>query len=232
MDFLAPAEADGLPLQHAQSPCGFQFPQFDPTTCTVYSFLIDASQIGRIIGRQGCTVRELEQTSGARIFISSCSSEAYSAALPRLVTIDGPPGCIAAAVSLINVLLCTPPANGTAAAAAFFSQELLVERQHIGKVIGAKGDTIRGLQALAQVRIQIDQSADPCLMVVTGATPDACASCCAFIADIVSGQAEKHKYSYTRFTTTTAQMAHAAACWAAAPPPSFDPFMYGPLGHA
>jgi predicted RNA-binding protein YlqC (UPF0109 family) len=231
---MAPAEAAQLPPPLPLEPSMMSYPAtFDPSAYTIYSFLVDASQIGRIIGRGGCTVRELEHTSGARIFVSSSDEQLYdpSASFPRLVTIEGPPGCIAAAISLLNLLLCTPPALGSAVAADFCSQEVLVAREHIGRVIGTKGDTIRGLQSLNGVRIQIEQSVDPCKVIVTGPTPEACASCVACIHEIVSGHASKGKYSYAHFQQHTAQAAHAAACWAGVPP-AFEPHMYGPPGPA
>ena len=67
--------------------------------------------VGRLIGKGGDTIKDLQRRSGARIQID----QNYPEGQPRLVTVEGAAQCVRAGVELVRSLIGNSPAVGNGA---------------------------------------------------------------------------------------------------------------------
>ena len=67
--------------------------------------MVHNSKIGLIIGRGGETVKDLQDRSGAKIFVNQDSSKIDPSTNEKAVTISGDPEAIKLAQSMINDIL-------------------------------------------------------------------------------------------------------------------------------
>ena len=65
-------------------------------------------------------------------------------------------------------------------------QSVRCPKEMVGRVIGRGGETVKGLQATTGARIQIDQSASPCVVTITG-NPRCVDAAARAVADVVRG---------------------------------------------
>ena len=190
--YAAAAFPDPPPLEvHLQAAAaaatgavGYHMPPFTGDS-NVYTFQIDPVLVGRIIGKGGDTIKQLQFTSGAHIDIDQNFPEGH----PRKVLLTGPAACIAACRSLLDDLLRTPagPAPGVVAVPPGCTERVvLCPKNMVGRVIGRQGDVIKGLQAITGARIQIDQAVDPCRVSIAG-SDEAVESAAAAVIDISQG---------------------------------------------
>lgn len=189
--YAAAACPDPPPEAHLQAAAaaatgavGYHMPPFTGDS-NVYSFLIDPVLVGRIIGKGGDTIKQLQFTSGAHIDIDQNYPEGH----PRKVLLTGPAACIAACRSLLDDLLRTPagPAPGVVAVPPGCTERVvLCPKSMVGRVIGRQGDVIKGLQAITGARIQIDQAIDPCRVSIAG-SDEAVETAAAAVIDISQG---------------------------------------------
>ena len=143
--------------------------------------------VGRVIGGQGNTIRELQARSGARFQINQDMPEG----MPRKIHITGTPECIQVAKQLVifvmengpNSLQMLPPAPppvGVIPGATFGqpitsyggsgSQIIDCAKAFVGRIIGKGGETITMIQQRSGAKLQIDQTCEPCKIQMAGST--------------------------------------------------------------
>ena len=150
-----------------------------------------AAIVGRLIGRQGETIRAMQSQSGASITIDQNFPEGVN----RVVTITGQSQSIEAAQKLVadcisGASIIGPSSAGGAGGAGMnlppgsAYRELDVRQEFVGRIIGRGGETVRKLQQMSGARIQIDQSVWK--VAVTG-SENAVNTACAWIESIMNG---------------------------------------------
>lgn len=122
--------------------------------------------VGRLIGKQGETIKDLQRRSGARIQID----QNFPDGQPRLVTIEGEPHSVQVGVELVTSLIGNAPTVGNGSIAG---NRMTFEcpKSLVGRVIGKGGETINELQRRSGARIQIEQrvpEGQPCVIEVQG----------------------------------------------------------------
>ena len=131
------------------------------------------SMVGRIIGRGGETIKSLQATSGAHVAIDQSGAEGE----PKRVTISGTRKSVDAASELVeNLLLGTGAMGGMLVIPGQITRSIECPKERVGKIIGRGGETIRGIQAATGARLQIDQTRQPCVVMMAGA--EACVDAC------------------------------------------------------
>ena len=121
-------------------------PPFTSLTCA-------STYVGQLIGPRGATIRQLQESTGARIEVNSkvspCSIR-ISGATQRIVD-----ACVSKVQDIVHPiqiqLLCTHP-------------------NFLGQLIGPGGATIRRLQDSTGARIDVDSRATPPVITITGNT--------------------------------------------------------------
>mmetsp|Transcript_7952 Transcript_7952/g.9221 ORF Transcript_7952/g.9221 Transcript_7952/m.9221 type:complete len:466 (+) Transcript_7952:102-1499(+) len=105
------------------------------------------NMIGRLIGKNGETIKSLEAQCGARIQIDQQS---------KTCSITGTQQCVSKGVRLVTDLLNAPPDANVPAPEA---QKILdCPPGLVGRIIGRGGETIKSLQAHSGATISIDQN--------------------------------------------------------------------------
>ncbi|EGB09340.1 hypothetical protein AURANDRAFT_23946, partial [Aureococcus anophagefferens] len=107
--------------------------------------------VGRLIGKQGDTIKDLQRRSGARIQID----QNFPEGTPRVVTVEGSAQCVALGVQLVRSLIGNSPAVGNGNPGKMTTFEC--PKALVGRVIGKGGETINELQRRSGARIQIEQ---------------------------------------------------------------------------
>lgn len=146
------------------------------------------NMVGRIIGQQGATIRDLQARSGAKIQIN----QDFPEGVPRKIYVSGSAQSIALATQLITQIMENPMINITmqphsvpvpVPSPANYNQSMGVSmvppvnshlqvpsssplthavmdcaKQFVGRVIGKGGDTINLIQQKSGAKVQIDQN--------------------------------------------------------------------------
>lgn len=142
-----------------------------------------ASMVGRIIGRGGETIKGLQASSGAHVAIDQNVPDGE----PRKINISGTVSCVECASRLVeNLLLGTGAAGSLLVTPGQTSKSVECPKESVGKLIGRGGETIRGIQMATGARMQIDQTRQPCQVVMAGT--DACVDACVqVVQEIIEG---------------------------------------------
>lgn len=142
-----------------------------------------ASMVGRIIGRGGETIKGLQASSGAHVAIDQNVPDGE----PRKINISGAVSCVECASRLVeNLLLGTGAAGSLLVTPGQTSKSVECPKESVGKLIGRGGETIRGIQMATGARMQIDQTRQPCQVVMAGT--DACVEACVqVVQEIIEG---------------------------------------------
>jgi rRNA processing protein Krr1/Pno1 len=115
---------------------------------------VSALYVGRVIGKGGEMIRDLQARSGARIDVD----QNVPAGQPRVITYRGTRETVDFAKQLVQ-MLSTEGVHENDLPLGHASQELLIiPAMAVGKVIGRGGEMIRELQSRSQAKIQIDHS--------------------------------------------------------------------------
>jgi len=123
------------------------------------------SLVGRLIGKQGETIKELQRRCGARIQIDQNFPDGEA----RVVMIQGETQAVEIGVRLVTNLIGSSPAIGNGAPGELTTFEC--PKSLVGRVIGKGGETINELQRRSGARIQIEQRVPegaPCIIEVQG----------------------------------------------------------------
>jgi far upstream element-binding protein len=115
---------------------------------------VSALYVGRVIGKGGEMIRDLQARSGARIDVD----QNVPAGQPRVITYRGTRQTVDFAKRLVQ-MLSTEGIHENDLPLGHASQEfLIIPAQAVGKVIGRGGEMIRELQSRSQAKIQIDHT--------------------------------------------------------------------------
>jgi len=141
------------------------------------------SMVGRIIGRGGETIKGLQASSGAHVAIDQNVGEGE----PRKITIAGAAACVDVASELVeNLLLGTGVGGGLLVTPGQITRSIECPKESVGKLIGRGGETIRGIQTATGARMQIDQTRQPCQVILAGS--EACVEAGAqVVQEIIDG---------------------------------------------
>jgi rRNA processing protein Krr1/Pno1 len=132
---------------------------------------VSATFVGRVIGKGGEMIRDLQARSGCRIDVD----QNVPSGAPRIITYRGTRACIDFAKQLVS-LLCVEKTPGVKEAELPLGRasvkSLQIPGNVIGKIIGRGGEMIRKLQNESGAKIQVDhsmgQDADHRLVTITG----------------------------------------------------------------
>lgn len=121
--------------------------------------MIPNSKIGLVIGRGGETVKDLQEKSGAKVFVNQdVKNDANPNEKP--VTISGDPEAIKIAQSLINDILRGGPAGGFNGGQPTLT--LQIPEATVGAVMGKKADILKSIIAASGgIKIFIEHSNIP-----------------------------------------------------------------------
>ncbi|KAK3593506.1 hypothetical protein CHS0354_037029 [Potamilus streckersoni] len=116
---------------------------------TLIEMKIPRKSVGAVIGRQGQKIKELQETSGARINFKDDSGKEDE---DRTILIRGTPESAQTAECLIRKILADQPIKVTI--------EIHVPAYSIGRIIGHNGDTVRQISRSTNTKIYIDRTRD------------------------------------------------------------------------
>lgn len=107
--------------------------------------------VGKVIGRGGEMIRDLQARSGAKIDVNQNGNT-------KVVTIQGPRRKVEFAKQMIDMLVNRGMKEGDLPIGEAAQEILRVSAKSVGKIIGQGGELIRELQSRSQAKIQIDHS--------------------------------------------------------------------------
>jgi len=122
------------------------------------------SVVGRVIGRGGETIKDLQARARCKIQVDQHVPQDQ----PKKVVCTGEPGAVATAVALIHQVMAGQQVTGPAGPNAQF---LDCAKNLVGRIIGRGGEVIRQLQQMSGARVQIDQNVPegtPCKVQISG----------------------------------------------------------------
>jgi len=137
-----------------------------PVAAGTSEIILDCPQnvVGRVIGRGGETIRDLQLRSGCSIQIN----QNFPEGMPRQITISGAPNALEVAKQMTQQVMQGGLAGMMSSgipgmlagfeAAGQITQVLDCPQTVVGRVIGRNGETIKDLQLRSGCRIQIDQN--------------------------------------------------------------------------
>ncbi len=142
---------------------------------------VPQSAVGRVIGRGGETIRDLQASSGCRINVPSSPDSSDGKVL---VQVSGPSkDAVDDVIARITALTVAPAPGGargagrdrevSAAAAPATTGTVEIDSAVVGRVIGKGGLVIRGLQDKYSVQIKVPKSASETVVVTVGGGDDA-----------------------------------------------------------
>jgi rRNA processing protein Krr1/Pno1 len=115
---------------------------------------VSAMYVGRVIGKGGEMIRDLQARSGCRIDVD----QKVPPGQPRVITYRGTRRTVDFAKRLV-LLLCQENSSESDLPLGEAKREyLVVPAQSVGKIIGRGGEMIRELQSRSSAKIQVDHS--------------------------------------------------------------------------
>lgn len=145
--------APAHPQQSGDNPHPQSYPQQQQPDYVEESGQIAALYVGRVIGKGGEMIRDLQARSGAKMDVDSNVPPGQ----PRTITYAGTRAQVDFAKQLVQMLHQNVPEESLPLGHA--RQELIsIPATGVGKVIGRGGEMIRELQSRSQAKIQVDHS--------------------------------------------------------------------------
>lgn len=125
--------------------------------------MVHNSKIGLIIGRGGETVKDLQDRSGAKIFVNQDSSKIDPSTNEKAVTISGDPEAIKLAQSMINdILNGGPPGSYSALTGGRPTLTIQIPEATVGSVMGKRAEILKSIIAASGgIKIFIEHSNIP-----------------------------------------------------------------------
>lgn len=115
---------------------------------------ISAQYVGKVIGKGGEMLRDLQARSGCRLDVDQNVPHGN----PRILTYRGTRKTVDLAKQMVQVL-CTPQGNeGSLPLGEATRKDLIVPASSVGKIIGRAGEMVRELQSRSQAKIQVDHT--------------------------------------------------------------------------
>jgi predicted RNA-binding protein YlqC (UPF0109 family) len=115
---------------------------------------VSALYVGRVIGKGGEMIRDLQARSSCRIDVD----QNVPAGQPRVITYRGTRKTVDFAKRLVQMLCSESASEGDLPLGEAKREFLVVPAQSVGKIIGRGGEMIRELQSRSQAKIQVDHS--------------------------------------------------------------------------
>jgi far upstream element-binding protein len=115
---------------------------------------VSAVYIGRVIGKGGEMIRDLQARSGASINVEQKAPPGQ----PRVITYRGTRKTVDFAKLLVSMLSQEGVSEDDLPLGLAKRENLIIPAQSVGKVIGRGGEMIRELQARSLAKIQVDHS--------------------------------------------------------------------------
>lgn len=115
---------------------------------TVIKVKVPNECIGTVIGRGGCTVKAIQEKTGARV---NCNDESATDNY-RIVTIQGDPKAAQQAEYMIHEIIMNQP--------LVISHEMWVPSRACGRIIGKGGESIRAMSRTSCAKILVDSTGD------------------------------------------------------------------------
>jgi rRNA processing protein Krr1/Pno1 len=164
----------------------------NPNTIVEERGEISAQYVGKVIGKGGEMLRDLQARSGCRLDVDQNVPHGH----PRILTYRGTRKKVDLAKQMVGIIvtlihfidrtnnllqvatLCTPQGNETTLPLGSATRkDLAVPATAVGKIIGRSGEMVRELQSRSQAKIQVDHTAkgfkaDTRLVSIVG-TPEA-----------------------------------------------------------
>ena len=142
------------------------------------------SQVGKMIGPAGTTIKDLQAKSGAKIQID----QDFPDGVPRKIRVSGTQTAVSTATQLISVIMegpnSAPPSSnsgyggynqqrptGNTGYGGGSGQTIECAKSIVAKVIGKGGETIKSIQARSGAKVQIEQNQD-CLLYTSPSPRD------------------------------------------------------------
>eukprot|EP00588_Corethron_pennatum_P010784 CAMPEP_0194280044 /NCGR_PEP_ID=MMETSP0169-20130528/15382_1 /TAXON_ID=218684 /ORGANISM="Corethron pennatum, Strain L29A3" /LENGTH=391 /DNA_ID=CAMNT_0039024615 /DNA_START=116 /DNA_END=1288 /DNA_ORIENTATION=+ len=151
-----PSPIDSTPASSSPPQTGIADPNpgGPPDENITISDTLSPSYVGRVIGKGGEMIRDLQARAGCRIDVDQSVPQGH----PRLVTYRGKRSQVDFGRRLVS-MLCTEGGRDVPLPLGEASRrDIWVPANVIGKVIGRGGEMIRELQARSQAKIQVDHS--------------------------------------------------------------------------
>lgn len=126
--------------------------------------------VGRVIGKGGEMIRDLQARSGARIDVDQNVPPGH----PRVITYKGTRQTVEFAKQLVAILSREGASENDLPLGHASLEHVVIPSRSVGKVIGRNGEMIRELQSRSQAKIQIDHTGrsghppDQKLVTITG----------------------------------------------------------------
>lgn len=115
---------------------------------------VSALYVGRVIGKGGEMIRDLQARSGCRMDVD----QNVPPGQPRVITYRGTRKTVDFAKRLVQMLCAENASEADLPLGEAKREFLVVPAQSVGKIIGRGGEMIRELQSRSQAKIQVDHS--------------------------------------------------------------------------
>mmetsp|Transcript_22500 Transcript_22500/g.31726 ORF Transcript_22500/g.31726 Transcript_22500/m.31726 type:complete len:628 (-) Transcript_22500:732-2615(-) len=143
----------GLPPGVPLEPLAQDVP-VDPNAVLEEKGEVSTHFVGRVIGKGGEMIRDLQARSGCRIDVD----QNVPAGSPRIITYRGTRKTIDFAKQLVQMLCSENGKEADLPLGEATRKQLVVPASVIGKIIGRGGEMIRELQSKSQAKIQVDHT--------------------------------------------------------------------------
>ncbi|EGD75849.1 hypothetical protein, variant [Salpingoeca rosetta] len=145
-------------------------------------------QVGRLIGREGSNIRQMEALSGCQVNVPA---ECEPGTSVRKITLRGSPESVRYCKQMLEQKIREDGGDPSAPATETITKIAYIPDDHVGRVIGRQGSTIRQIQELSGAHMDIAKECRPGEyqreVTVTG-TPAQVEKCEELIRKKVSGE--------------------------------------------
>lgn len=130
---------------------------------TVIEVQIPRKAVGAVIGRQGTTIKEIQEKTGAKV---NFKDDTQSDDTDRMLVIRGMPESAQSAECMVRQILANMP--------VIVQEEMEVPNYALGRIIGRGGESIRQMSRASKTKILIDKTRDsyrdkPQIVTIIGA---------------------------------------------------------------
>lgn len=159
-------------------------------------YMVPAAKIGLIIGRGGETIKDIQERSGARIFVS-LDAKVDPQTGDKPISIAGDAEAIRSAKTMINDILFGASPSGAGGLGGRPTLTIQIPDTAIGAVMGRKAENLKAITAATGCRIFVDQKNIPgssMREVQFSGTPEAAAYAAQLVQERVRLHQESHGY--------------------------------------